>query len=147
MKESEFERRFLEFVYRTDLAISPSALAYYVDVPIAEAEEHLKKLVAKDVVKMDFSATSGDLSYTFPNRQTIGPPIERLERLPPIQPPRPVMPMPVVQVGSSPNPTGIGITGRGAAAEVAACAGHRFHPLPVLRRDHPRGSQKVQTLQ
>jgi hypothetical protein len=73
MKESEFERRFLEFVYRTDIAITPSALAYYAEIPIAEAEEHLKRLVAKDVVKLDF-APSGDLVYTFPNRQTIGPP-------------------------------------------------------------------------
>jgi TM2 domain-containing membrane protein YozV len=70
MKESEFERRFLEFVYRTDLAISPGALAYYVGVPIAEAEEHLKALVGRDVLKLDV-AESGDLVYTFPNRQRV----------------------------------------------------------------------------
>jgi hypothetical protein len=87
MKETEFERRFLEFVYRTDIAITPSALAYYADIPIAEAEEHLKKLIAKDVVKMDFSP-SGDITYTFPGRQTISAPGEKA--LPPMQPPRPV---------------------------------------------------------
>jgi hypothetical protein len=108
MKESEFERRFLEFVYRTDLAISPSALAYYVDVPIAEAEEHLKRLVAKDVVRMDFSSV-GDITYTFPNRQQIGPPTDRLEKvaLAPIQPPRAVHPM--VQVGASPNAAALAV--------------------------------------
>src|SRR5262245_20679305 len=102
MKESEFERTFLEFVYRTDIAISPSALAYYSDIPIAEAEEHLKKLVARDVVKMDFSA-SGDLTYTFPNRQTIGAPVEKAAALPPLAAPRPVLhaATPVVQVGTS----------------------------------------------
>jgi len=72
MKESEFERRFLEFVYRTDLAITPGALAYHVGVPIAEAEEHLRKLVSRDVVKLDIEP-SGDLTYTFPNRQRVEP--------------------------------------------------------------------------
>ncbi len=100
MKESEFERRFLEFVYRTDIAITPSALAYYADIPIAEAEEHLKRLVTRDVVKMDFSA-NGDITYTFPNRQNITTPGEKL---PPIQPPRAVYPMPMVQIGASPRP-------------------------------------------
>ncbi len=70
MKESEFERRFLEFVYRTDLAITPGALAYHVGVPIAEAEEHLKGLVSRDVLKLDVAA-NGDLVYTFPNRQRV----------------------------------------------------------------------------
>jgi len=73
MKESEFERRFLEFVYRTDLAITPGALAYYSDVPIAEATSHLEKLVAKEVVRLDVSS-NGDLVYTFPNRQRVSPP-------------------------------------------------------------------------
>ena len=72
MKESEFERRFLEFVYRTDLAITPGALAYHVGVPIAEAEEHLKTLVSRDVLKLDVAA-NGDLVYTFPNRQRVEP--------------------------------------------------------------------------
>jgi hypothetical protein len=72
MKESEFERRFLEFVYRTDLAITPGALAYHVGIPIAEAEEHLRKLVSRDVVKLDIEA-SGDLVYSFPNRQRVEP--------------------------------------------------------------------------
>src|SRR5262245_38093225 len=43
MKESEFERRFLDFVYRTELAITPGALAYYADIPISEATSHLEK--------------------------------------------------------------------------------------------------------
>src|SRR5262245_50525813 len=72
MKESEFERRFLEFVYRTDLTITPGALAYHVGIPIAEAEAHLTKLVSRDVVKMDVAA-NGDLVYTFPNRERIEP--------------------------------------------------------------------------
>jgi hypothetical protein len=70
MKESEFERRFLEFVYRTDLAITPAALAYHVDIPIAEATTHLEKLVARDVVKLDFGP-NGDLLYSFPGRQKV----------------------------------------------------------------------------
>lgn len=105
MKESEFERRFLEFVYRTDIGITPSALAYYVDITIAEADEHLKKLVAKDVVKLDFSA-NGDLSYTFPNREQIGAPGEKVTGLTALhqlqQGARPLLP--TVQVGS--NATG-----------------------------------------
>lgn len=70
MKEAEFERRFLDFVYRTDLAITPGALAYYTDIPIAEATSHLEKLVARDVVKLDFGP-SGDLVYSFPNRERV----------------------------------------------------------------------------
>jgi hypothetical protein len=124
MKESEFERRFLEFVYRTDIAVTPSALAYYADLSIAEAEEHLKKLVAKDVVKMDFSA-SGDITYTFPNRQNLTTPAEKA--LPPIQPPRPVMPMPVVQVGHG---TGGGAGGAQLALALLA------RPTPVAGEDH-----------
>ena len=74
MKEAEFERRFLDFVYRTDLAITPGALAYYTDIPIAEATTHLERLVARDVVKLDFGA-NGDLVYSFPNRERV--PAER----------------------------------------------------------------------
>jgi hypothetical protein len=70
MKEAEFERRFLDFVYRTDLAITPGALAYYTDIPIAEATTHLEKLVARDVVKLDFGP-NGDLVYSFPNRERV----------------------------------------------------------------------------
>jgi TM2 domain-containing membrane protein YozV len=85
MKESEFEKRFLEFVYRTDLAITPGALAYHAGIPIAEAEEHLKQLVTRDVVKLDVAA-NGDLEYTFPNRQRVEP-----ERALALVPPRPVV--------------------------------------------------------
>jgi hypothetical protein len=70
MKEPEFERRFLDFVYRTDLAITPGALAYYADIPIAEATSHLEKLVTREVVKLDI-APNGDLVYSFPDRQRI----------------------------------------------------------------------------
>lgn len=73
MKDAEFERRFLEFVYRTDLAITPGALAYYVDIPIAEADAHLAKLVTREVVRMDV-AQNGDLVYSFPTRQRVSPP-------------------------------------------------------------------------
>src|SRR5512134_1616768 len=108
MKESEFERRCLDVVYRSDIAISPSALAYYADIPIAEAEEHLKKLVARDVVRMDFSA-NGDITYAFPNRQNLGGPAERAATSP-IQPPRAVMPMPLVQVGTTgASPTALAV--------------------------------------
>jgi hypothetical protein len=125
MKESEFERRFLEFVYRTDIAITPSALAYYAEIPIAEAEEHLKKLIAKDVVKMDFSA-NGDLIYTFPNRQMIGPPLAGMGHHAPHERPIGIVPrpsrlehlhshsMPVVQVGSLLGQTGPGSPQPGA---------------------------------
>jgi hypothetical protein len=114
MKDSEFERRFLDFVYRTDIAITPSALAYYAEIPIAEADEHLKKLVAKDVVKLDFSA-AGELVYTFPNRQTIGPPVPGMSPLAPHERPLGIVPrqsrleaaagLPVVQIGGGAAPT------------------------------------------
>jgi hypothetical protein len=127
MKESEFERRFLEFVYRTDIAITPSALAYYAEIPIAEAEEHLKKLIARDVVKMDFSA-NGDLVYTFPNRQQIGPPVAGMGHHAPHERPIGIVPrpsrlevshghgMPVVQVGHAGAHATAGPAQPGAAA-------------------------------
>lgn len=70
MKESEFEKRFLDFVYRTQLAITPSALAYHTGIPIAEADAHLKALVGRDVVKLDVEP-NGDLVYSFPNRERV----------------------------------------------------------------------------
>jgi len=113
MRDSEFERRFLDFVYRTDIAITPSALAYYVEIPIAEADDHLKKLVAKDVVKLDFSS-AGELVYTFPNRQTIGPPVPGMSPHAPHERPLGIVPrqsrleaaagLPVVQIGGSAAP-------------------------------------------
>jgi hypothetical protein len=85
MRESDFEKRFLEFVYRTDLAITPGALAYHAGIPIAEAEEHLTKLVSRDVVKLDV-AQNGDLEYTFPNRERVEP-----ERALAVAPARPLL--------------------------------------------------------
>jgi hypothetical protein len=117
MRESEFEKRFLEFVYRTDIAITPSALAYYVEIPIAEAEEHLKRLVAKDVVKLDFSP-SGELVYSFPNRQAIGPPVPGMSPLAPHERPLGIVPrpsrleaagLPVVQVSAGSPSTALAI--------------------------------------
>jgi hypothetical protein len=84
MKDAEFERRFLEFVYRTDLAITPGALAYYMDVPIAEAEGHLTKLVTREVVRMDVSQ-AGELVYSFPTRQRVSPPDREPRSVPVVQ--------------------------------------------------------------
>lgn len=131
MRESEFEKRFLEFVYRTDIAITPSALAYYAELPIAEADEHLKKLVAKDVVKLDFSP-SGELVYTFPNRQAIGPAVPGMSPLAAHERPLGIVPrpsrleaagLPVVQVSA---------TGSGSPSALAILA---QRPAPEAGKD------------
>jgi hypothetical protein len=127
MRESEFEKRFLEFVYRTDIAITPSALAYFAEIPIAEAEEHLKKLVAKDIVKLDFSP-SGELVYSFPNRQPLGPPVPGMSPLAANERPLGITPrpsrleaagLPMVQVSSS-----------GGQAQTALALVNRVSPEP-----------------
>jgi hypothetical protein len=141
MRESEFERRFLEFVYRTDIAITPSALAYYAEIPIAEADEHLKKLITKDVVKMDFSA-NGDLVYTFPNRQIIGPPVAGMGSHAPHERPIGIVPrpsrlesihghaMPVIQVGGQVGGHGGGHGGAQSGSTALAMLPQKAQPAP-----------------
>ena len=37
----EFEKRFLSLVNQTNVAITPSNVAYHLSIPIEEAQEHL----------------------------------------------------------------------------------------------------------
>ncbi|MFH0901329.1 MAG: hypothetical protein V2A73_11940, partial [Pseudomonadota bacterium] len=72
VKDSEFERRFLEFVYTTDQPITPPALAFFASVSIAEAESQLQKLATRGVIKLEIDA-NGDLNYQMLNRSPVRP--------------------------------------------------------------------------
>lgn len=70
MNDQEFEKRFLDFVYTTDQAITPSAVAYFAGSTIDEASEHLNQLAARGVVNLD-SDDDGNLFYVFPHRTNL----------------------------------------------------------------------------
>lgn len=70
MDVPEFERRFLEFVYRTDAPITVGAVAFYAQCPLAEVEAQLARLASTGVIHMEVS-DAGDVSYQFPGRQRL----------------------------------------------------------------------------
>jgi TM2 domain-containing membrane protein YozV len=75
-----FERRLLHLMFRTNAPLTPVHVAYYLDLPIAEARTHLDHLVEMGVLELD-SDERGNLVYNFPMRP-------RAEALPDPAPPR-----------------------------------------------------------
>jgi TM2 domain-containing membrane protein YozV len=75
-----FERRLLHLMFRSNAPLTPVHVAYYLDVPIAEARAHLDHMVTLGILELD-SDDAGHLIYTYPMR----PPASEL---PPPSPPR-----------------------------------------------------------
>jgi TM2 domain-containing membrane protein YozV len=75
-----FERRLLHLMFRSNAPLTPVHVAYYLDVPIAEARSHLDHMVTLGILELD-SDDGGHLIYTYPMR----PPASEL---PPPSPPR-----------------------------------------------------------
>jgi TM2 domain-containing membrane protein YozV len=75
-----FERRLLHLIFRSNAPLTPVHVAYYIDVPIAEARSHLDHMVTQGILELDSDA-EGHLVYVYPLR----PPASEL---PPAKPPR-----------------------------------------------------------
>jgi TM2 domain-containing membrane protein YozV len=75
-----FERRLLHLMFRTNAPLTPVHVAYYLDLPIAEARTHLDHLVEMGVLELD-SDEKGNMIYNFPMRP-------KAEALPEPPPPR-----------------------------------------------------------
>jgi len=80
MEYVTFERRLLHLMFRTNTPLTPVHIAYYLDLPIAEARSHLDHMVTLGILELD-SDDHGHLLYTYPLR----PPASEL---PPPRPPR-----------------------------------------------------------
>lgn len=71
MEQSEFEKRFLALVNQTAVVITAPNIAYHLDIPIEEAQEHLLSLELNGVILQD-RAEEGNAVYAMPNRPTPG---------------------------------------------------------------------------
>lgn len=73
-----FEREFLRLVFTTSVEISPSRLAFLLDLPVVEAERHMRALVDTGVLEL-VSDDDGRLGYAMPDRgSTFGAPAPAL---------------------------------------------------------------------
>jgi hypothetical protein len=76
MDDRTFERRILGLIFRSNLPLTPVHIAYHFDIPIAEARQHLDRLIAGGVLELD-SDDRGNILYVYPLRppmETLGPP-------------------------------------------------------------------------
>jgi hypothetical protein len=73
MDYQSFERKLLRLMFQTNAPLTPVHVAYYLDMPIAEARAHLDAMVQQGVLELD-SDDSGHLMYKYPLR----PPTEKL---------------------------------------------------------------------
>ena len=96
MEYVTFERRLLHLMFRTNTPLTPVHIAYYLDLPIAEARSHLDHMVELGILELD-SDDHGHLLYTYPMR----PPASEL---PPPRPPRRKKKRKAVEGGDSPAP-------------------------------------------
>jgi hypothetical protein len=73
MEYSQFERRILGLIFRSNVPLTPVHLAYHLDITIAEARAHLDRMVEGGILELD-SDTRGNIFYLYPLR----PPVESL---------------------------------------------------------------------
>lgn len=71
MEKAEFDKRFLALVNQTNVEITAPNIAYHLDIPIEEAQEHLLSLELNGVIVQE-ADDQGNTSYTMPNRATPG---------------------------------------------------------------------------
>ncbi len=64
----DFEQRFLDFAYRTTMVINATSVAYACKIPIAEADDKLEDLAARDVLIRDVD-DKGLVSYQLPGKR------------------------------------------------------------------------------
>jgi hypothetical protein len=63
----QFEKEFLRLAFTTDIELSASALAFVTDIPIADAEKYLRRLVDQGTLELG-SDSDGNLKYEMPDR-------------------------------------------------------------------------------
>jgi len=80
MEYQTFERKLLRLIFGSNTPLTPVHVAYYLDLPVAEAHAYLDQMVEQGILELD-SDDAGHLLYTYPLR----PP---LPTLPPARPPR-----------------------------------------------------------
>ena len=67
MEYRRFERAFLRLAFTTPVQLTPSALAFYAGCSIAEAEEHMQRMVSHGVLELE-SDDDGHLRYVMRDR-------------------------------------------------------------------------------
>ncbi len=71
MEKAEFEKRFLNLVYQTDVQITAPNIAYHLGIGIEEAQEHLLSLELNSVIQQE-TDDDGTTTYVLPNRPDPG---------------------------------------------------------------------------
>ncbi|MBW2731503.1 MAG: hypothetical protein JRH20_03865 [Deltaproteobacteria bacterium] len=72
MEKSEFDKRFLTLVNQSNVVITVPNIAYNLDIPIEEAQEHMLSLELNGVLTQQTDAQTGDTIYVMPNRPVPG---------------------------------------------------------------------------
>lgn len=75
----EFEKQFLNLVYKTDVLITAPNVAYHLNLPIEEVQDHLLTLELNGVIQQE-SDDQGNTHYIMPNRPDPGTLPARLEQ-------------------------------------------------------------------
>jgi|SRR5581483_1599776 len=71
LSPAEFEQRFLDFAYKSTVTLNAPSVAYALKIPIAEADERLEDLAARDVLVRDVD-DEGTVFYRLPGRAQSG---------------------------------------------------------------------------
>ena len=66
----DFEQRFLDFAFKTNLPINPATVAYALKIKVDEAAEGLEDLAARDVLAREVDPR-GVVSFTLPGRSAV----------------------------------------------------------------------------
>ena len=67
MDKAEFDKRFLAMVAQSNVPITGANVAYHLDIPIEEAQEHLLSLELSGTLSQQVDK-EGDSVYVMPNR-------------------------------------------------------------------------------
>jgi hypothetical protein len=67
MKDSDLERRFLDFVFTTEAPITVGAVAYHAGCTLEQAEAYLDQMAATGRIRID-NDDDGNLFYVYPDR-------------------------------------------------------------------------------
>jgi TM2 domain-containing membrane protein YozV len=67
MKDSDLERRFLDFVFTTEAPITVGAVAYHAGCSLGEAEAYLDQLAGAGRLRIE-NDDDGNLFYVYPDR-------------------------------------------------------------------------------
>jgi hypothetical protein len=69
-----FEQRVLDVLFTTTIPLTPAHMAWVSHVPVAEAEQHLERMVEQGIVRKDCDMETGDIAYVFPQRSLVARP-------------------------------------------------------------------------